>query len=112
MLSGMVSIGASQKGSRERCLPVFLCENETEENRKNGRKQGKQERKKTEKKRGKNTDNKKRRNGEKKKKTEKKKKRKKIGSDTAPATPFAKSRLKANKLNFAALKKESGELER
>ena len=76
-------IGVSQKGSRERYLPVF-SENETEENGKNRRK-----RKKTERKQGKNG-----KNGKKRKKTEK------IGSDTVPATPFAKPRHKKNHINF------------
>ena len=61
--------GVSQKGSRERCLPV-VWENET-----------KQKRKQKEKKRRKNGEN-----GQKKRK----KKKKINGSDTVPATPFAK----------------------
>ena len=49
----LVWIYLSRKGSRERCLPVFCSENETEENGKNGRKR-KMKRTETEKKRKKN----------------------------------------------------------
>ena len=78
----------AQKGSRERCLPVFFSEYETEENKrkkKNGRKQKKSEPEKNI------------QTGKRRKKTEE------IGSDTVPATPFAKSRFLSPMVrNFAA----------
>ena len=88
-------IGVSQKGSRERCLPVFFVflkmkrkktENETEENGKNGK--NRNPKKKQTKRRKMETEKKTEENETKRKKTEK------IGSDTFPATPFAKSRTK------------------
>ena len=91
-------VGVSQKGSPERCLPVlFFSENETEENgkkRKKTEKNGKNRNpKKTAKKEKKETE-KTEENGKKRKKMEEnRKKSEKIGSDTVPATPFAKSRL-------------------
>ena len=71
--------GVSQKGSRERCLPAFFLKMKRKKRKKtetNGR-NGKTERNG--------------RNGRKRKKTEKK--TEKIGSDTVPATPFAKPRF-------------------
>ena len=93
-------LGVSQKGSRERCLPVFcFAENETEKKRKktekNGRKRkeskednGKKARKTTDRKQGKNG-----KKGRERKKWKKTEKMEKIGSDTVPATPFAKPRF-------------------
>ena len=87
-------VGVSQKGSRQRCLP-FFSENETEENGKKGRKRKKKKRKTPEpeidSQKGKKW--KRNKNGRKQKKKKKNgRKTEKIGSDTVPATPFAKSR--------------------
>ena len=92
------SIGVSQKGSREWCLPVSFCpENETEENgkteKKNKEKMGKKKQKKGIKKKQWKRKQAEKKHGRKRKKTEK------IESDTVPATPFAKSRFKPHLLN-------------
>ena len=91
-------LGVSQKGSRERCLPAFFWKS-------NGKKRKKTEkkRKKTERKQGKEG-----KNGRKRKKTGKKEK---IGSDTIPATPFAKPRntwLERTSVRYTVILKLSG----
>ena len=87
------SIGVSQKGSRERYLPVFFLKmkrKKTEETEKKGRKR----KTKTERNGKKTEENgKKRKKREKSQKTEQTEENGKVGSDTVPATPFAKPRL-------------------
>ena len=80
LIGSFLGSAAQKPGFRQRGLAnnvsPFFPENETEKTEENGKK-----RKKTEKKQGKNGTNRKKR-----------KKTKKIGSDTVPATPFAKPR--------------------
>ena len=67
-------VGVSQKGSRERCLPVFISpENETEENRKKGRKREKTEKNRNLKRTAKKEKNGNGKDGRKRKKKERKK---------------------------------------
>ena len=84
------TVGVSQKGSRERCLPFFFSENETEKTRKKGkngqkRKKGRKQKKteETEENGRKRKQGKQERNGRKRKKMEK-----------SEATPFRRPLLR------------------